>query len=103
MTDRFPKVKEAREALKEKALAILAKYEHIIDLAIEEGNLEVAAEHTRWLLAHLPNEDGVRLIDPDASKPKDSDGPRGPQIQIGVMLTPPAIKPLPVVKLIENE
>lgn len=104
MSDKFPRVKEAREALKEKAMAILAKYEYIIDQAIAKGDLETAAEHTRWLLAHMPNEEGIRLIDTDATKPKDSDGPKGPQIQIGVMLTPPAeIKPLPTVKVIDNE
>ena len=102
--DYFPRVREAREALAGKALAILQKYEMIIDLAIAKGDFETAETAARWLLEHMPNEDGQRLIDPSAAKVQEADGPRGPTIQIGVMLGPPpssssgSLPPIPTVQ-----
>lgn len=99
----FPKVKEAREALRERALDLLNKYETIIDGAIAKGDFETAAEHTQWLLEHVAAEDGERLIDPSAATVKEvSSGPTGPSIQIGIALTGP-IKPkeLPAVNIID--
>lgn len=95
----FPKVKEAREALRERALDLLNKYETIIDLAIAKGDFEVAGEHVQWLLEHMPAEDGDRLIDPSAATVKEvASGPVGPSIQIGIALTSPKPKELaPVV------
>lgn len=82
----FSKVKMAREILREKALEILAKYELIIDKALEKGDFETAAKHTQWLLEHMPNEEGERLIDPSAAKPKEVERGSGPSIQIGLVL-----------------
>jgi hypothetical protein len=96
---KFPRVKEAREALQERALSILGLYMTIINKAVQDGNLDVAAEHTRWLLEHMPAEAGVRLIDPSAAKVKEvSIGPAGPPpIQIGIALggitSKPALPP----------
>lgn len=99
----FPRVKEAREALKEKALAILAKYEMIIDEAIASGRLDVAAEHTQWLIEHMPTGDGETIIDSSAAKPKASEAKSLPAVQIGIALggvtTPP--KSLPSVEVID--
>lgn len=92
----FPKVREAREALRERALALLDKYEIIIDSAIAKGDLEVAGEHVQWLLEHMPAEEGERVIDPSAAKPKEVAAQNlGPQIQIGIALTSPKPKELP--------
>lgn len=83
----FPKVREAREALKAKALALFEKYEAIIDKAIAAGDLEVAATHVQWLIEHMPNEDGERMIDATAAKPKKLETAKtGPSIQIGIAL-----------------
>lgn len=85
----FPKVKEAREALRERALDLLNKYETIIDSAIAHNDFETAAKHTQWLLEHMAAEDGERIIDPSAAKVKEIEGTRGPMIQIGIALTTP--------------
>lgn len=82
----FPRVREAREVLRERAVDLLAKYELIIDQAIKDGKLEVAAEHVQWLLEHTAAEDGERIIDPSAAKPKEIQGSTGPTIQIGIAL-----------------
>ena len=94
----FPKVKEAREALREKALAILDKYEEIIQKALEAGDYETAAKHTQWLIEHMPNEAGERMIDSSAANPKQIEsGPVAPTIQIGIALggvQQPALPPV---------
>ncbi len=84
--NRFPKVKEARELLKQKAADLLAKYERIIDEAIIAQQFEVAAKHVQWLIEHMPEEDGVRLIDASAAKAVEVQGKIGPSIQIGIAL-----------------
>lgn len=88
MAEAFSKVRAAREAMKEKALATYELYLETIQEARENGEFEFALEHLRWLLEHAPNEDGVRIIDATAAKPKEVDGPRGPTIQIGIALQP---------------
>lgn len=98
----FPKVKEAREALRERALDLLNKYETIIDLAIAKGDFETAGEHVQWLIEHTAAEDGERIIDPSAAKAKElvQQQQLGPSIQIGIALTsPPKLKELPEVVL----
>lgn len=83
----FPKVKEAREVLKEKALELVELQMTIIKEAIANGNFEAASKATQWLIEHMPNEDGERLIDSSAAKPKELEGTRsGPAIQIGIAL-----------------
>lgn len=103
----FPKVREAREAIREKALDWLLKYETIIDLAIAKGDLDVAAEHTRWVIEHMPNEEGDRMIDSSAAKPKEvQGGPQGPTIQIGIALgtKPRELPPVTIdAEVIKNE
>lgn len=91
----FPKVKEARELLRERSLDLYLKYEHIIDMAIEKGELDVAAEHVKWLIEHMPAQDGERMIDSSAAKPKEIQGQLGPSIQIGIALGPAKVRELP--------
>lgn len=82
----FPKVRQARELLASKALDVLNQYQKIIMEAMASGDYETAAKHTQWLLEHMPAENGTRLIDPSAAKPKEVEGPKGPQIAIGIAL-----------------
>lgn len=83
----FPKVREAREALRAKALALHDLHMEIIQAAIDKGDLEVAASEVRWLTEHMPKgDDNERMIDESAAKPKQIEAPRGPQVNIGFAL-----------------
>lgn len=101
----FPKVKEAREALKEKALELFEEYRDMIREAREKGDFETATKHIQWLIEHMPmDEDGNTMVDPSVDKPKPEAKPTGPSISIGFNLggidTPKAL-PLPEVKVID--
>lgn len=82
----FPRVKEAREALKEKAVQLFEEYMKLAQIAKAAGNLEVAEQILWKLIEHMPNEEGTRLIDPSGSKPREIESNRGPTIQIGIQL-----------------
>lgn len=82
----FPRVKEAREALKDKALELHDLYMKIIQGAIHQGDMETAMKATQWLLEHMPNEDGVSMVDISVDKPKQVEGKQGPSINIGFAL-----------------
>ena len=85
-TGPFPKVRAARELFRERAIEILESYLAIIAEARARGDLAIAAEHTQWLMDHMPNEDGTRVIDSSASKPRVVDVSTAPTIQIGIAL-----------------
>lgn len=103
--DHFPRVKEAREALRERAVDLFEKYWSLIQKAEDAGQFDVAMEHARWLVEHMPaGEAGERMIDSSAAKPKEIEGPKGPQIQIGIALggmKPPTTVQLPVADVID--
>jgi hypothetical protein len=101
--NRFSKVKEAREALKEQALELFNTYVLIINQAINDKDYETAHKATQWLIEHMPAEDGVRMIDSSASRPKESEQKSlGPAIQIGIALSgQPPRKALPPVEVID--
>lgn len=85
----FPKIKEAREALKGRALEIYDLYMRNIQDAMAEGEHEVAAKSLQWLMEHMPtSEEGETMIDSSIDKVKQVDaGPKGPTIQlIGISL-----------------
>jgi hypothetical protein len=83
----FPKVKEAREALRAQALELYERYNMAIQNALADGEYEVAMDHMRWLIEHMPKgDDGERMIDESAAKPKQVEGLKGPSIQIGIAL-----------------
>lgn len=92
--DYFPRVKEAREALRAKALELYEKHIALIDKAADEGKIEAALQASQWLIEHMPaGNDGERMIDASAAKVKEiASGPSGPTIQIGIALGP-GIKP----------
>lgn len=105
------RVKEAREALKEKSAEIV---ELLIETAIDakaHGEFETAAKSLQWLLEHMPaDEDGGKVIDSSVDKQAKID-PRkqvGPQIQIGFAIggipaAAGATKQLPAVEVIDVE
>lgn len=83
----FPKVKEAREALKAKALELYELQEKAIRAALEAGEYEVAIKAIQWLQEHLPADDGVTAIDSSIDTPKPAEkGSATPTIQIGFQL-----------------
>lgn len=86
MANYFPRVREAREALKAKALEIFEKQQEIIAQAMEAGDFETAAKANQFLLEHLPDDDGVRVIAESIDKPKETKGVAGPIVQIGFKL-----------------
>lgn len=82
----FSKVHEARELLKAEALDIYEGYKRMIVLAIAHKDFETADKAYRFLIEHIPAEDGVRMIDISVDKPVQVEGQKGPQIQIGIAL-----------------
>lgn len=93
----FPKVAEAKEALKARALAMAEKYEQAIDAAMKKGDFEVAIKAMQWFLEHVPAQDGVRVIDPSIDKaPSGEKGPKGPRIVLGINLGNPGPRLKPI-------
>lgn len=83
----FPRVKEAREALREKALEIFQAYYSIALDAHAKGDSKAALEALRWLMEHMPRtDDGDSIVDSSAAKPVQTEGQSGPIIQIGFKL-----------------
>lgn len=83
----FSQVREAREALKAKALELHDMHLKVIEQALAAENFKAAGEEIRWLKAHMPKEDGVSMVDTDIDHKSAVDvGPKGPQITIGIAL-----------------
>jgi hypothetical protein len=82
----FPKVKEAREALRGRAIEILESYIAVIAEARAAGDFETATKSLQWLIEHMPEEDGGRMVDISVDKPKQIEASKGPSIQIGIAL-----------------
>lgn len=83
----FPKVREAREALRARAVELLEKYIKIIDQAAAAGDFETADKALRFLLDHIPAEEGERVLDPSVDKPTEGRSMGGgPQVQIGLVI-----------------
>lgn len=99
----FSKVKEARELLKQEAETILRAYMKTIQMAIAAGQYEPALKAQQWLIDHLPNEDGQRLLDVSVDKIPVETENKGPQIQISVALgglpKPQSQLPSPVIDI----
>lgn len=94
----FSKVKEAREALAAKSLALFEMYETLIKDAIAAQEFDVAAKSLQFLLEHMPKDaDGTSLLEAgvDRPRPEAEKGPKGPTIQIGIAFGAPQQKALP--------
>lgn len=95
----FPKIKEAREALKAKALAMWQVYEKAVEKALEAGEYEVAIKAMQWAMEHAPDHEGVSMINRSIdSKEIDSKKAEGPHIQIGIALVPKQLEPAKTVE-----
>lgn len=96
----FSSVRKARAALMARANEIVDKFMLAVDMAIAAEDYETATRSMQWLLEHMPEEDGQRLIEISVDKPKASDNkPAGPLIQIGFKLGgTDSIKQLPAAE-----
>jgi hypothetical protein len=100
----FSSVKQAREAIREKAMELVEGYMSLIQTAQAAEEFQVAAEGYQFLMKHLPkDEEGNALLDAPIDKGATvKTGPTGPTIQIGIALGPqPAQKALPPVNVID--
>jgi hypothetical protein len=101
--DSFPRVKEARELLRQKAAEILEKHMAIIEEARQKGEFEAALKASQWLIEHMPNEEGSTVIDSSAAKQKEVVATNsGPIIQIGFKLGGMGEPALPIVKEVKE-
>ncbi len=79
-------VRKARARLQEEADKILKDFQSMIGMACAQGEYEAALKAQQWLLEHVPDEEGQRVIGPSVDKTQVIDtGPKGPLIQIGIM------------------
>lgn len=86
-SDPFPKVREARELLRQRAQEIIELYLQNAQDARDANDFETAEKSLRYLIEHMPRgDDGETLVDISVDKPKESDGPKGPIVQIGFAL-----------------
>lgn len=82
----FPKVKEAREALRDEAVNILQQYLAVVKAASADGDYEVATKSLQWLMEHMPEDEGTRMLATNVDKQAVEKGSSAPVIQIGIAL-----------------
>ena len=101
----FPKVREAREALRQKAVGIWERYEAMIVQAVAAGEFDVANSAYQFLITHMPaDEDGTRMVDVSIDKQEKKDNRRQmPSVNIGFKLGGVDQKALPEVTVVEAE
>lgn len=80
---KFPRVREARQALLAEALNLIEIKKQIILDAMAAGEFEVADNAVNWLLSHMPSVDGMTAVSQDIDAHKQIEGPKGTQINIG--------------------
>lgn len=101
----FPRVAEAREALRERALELFELQVQIIRQALLKGDFESAYKANEWLLAHMPpDEDGQRLVEGSVDNTKEITQGQGPSIRIGIAfggIDKPKELPEPQVEIID--
>lgn len=79
-------VQRAREILQKEAESIVEQHLQTIDLAIADEQYEFALEAQRWLIEHIADDDGVRVVDASVDKKQDQTKLVGPQVNIGIAL-----------------
>ena len=81
----FPRAREAREALKDKALVIFDLYIRLIENAMQAQDYETAEKALRFLQEHMPkDDDGTTMLDSSVDKKENKSSlPVGPNINIG--------------------
>lgn len=82
--EEFPKVRAAREALRQKAIGIWERYEDMIAKAVAAGDYETANDAYQFLITHMPaDEDGTRMIDTSIDKVAKESRRSMPTVNIG--------------------
>lgn len=80
-------VRKAKEALKAQAYEIYEEYRATIREARVAGKYEEALNAYKWLIDHIPSEEGERLIEGSSDKVQQVEsGNKGPVINIGFKL-----------------
>ncbi|MGE3341474.1 MAG: hypothetical protein AB7J46_06295 [Candidatus Altimarinota bacterium] len=80
-------VRKAKEALKERAFLILEEFQQTIKEARAAGKYEEALSAYKWLIDHIPAEDGERMVEGSSDKIQVVDtGNKGPVINIGLKI-----------------
>ena len=99
----FSKVKIAREALRARAEELLDEHFNTIREARIAGDFETAVKAQQWLLEHMPNEEGEKLLDTSIDKQVADHGPKqlGPTIQFGISIGGVSGNLLPTVEAIK--
>lgn len=82
----FGRVGQARELLREKAVEILEQYLKVVKAAQDAGDYEVATKSLQWLIEHMPDDHGDRVIDVSVDKLQQIERPNAPTVQIGIQL-----------------
>lgn len=88
----------ARELLQKRALELVEEHIDTINEARADGKYEFALEAQRWLIDHIADDEGTRLVDPSTDKVKvEEKMDAGPKIQIGIQLggVPQTVLPTP--------
>jgi hypothetical protein len=101
----FSKVREATEAIMERAMEVFELHMENARAAMANKDHETANKATSFLIEHMPNEDGVTMVDISVDKPKQVDQNRiGPSINIGFKIGGiEKPKELPAVNVIDVE
>ena len=95
-------VKKARQRLQERSDEIINKWLKALDMMIAAEAWDPVNDGFRFLVEHMPKEDGVGIIDESAAKPKMVErGPGGPVIQIGVKVGGVSTQALPEAVVID--
>lgn len=96
----FSSVRKAREALKAHAEEIYNNYRTLAAQAAAAGDWDTAEKINRFLIEHMPAEDGERMIDGGIDKPTPqvTGGYSGPTVHIGIALGGIKTPELPAAK-----
>jgi hypothetical protein len=97
ITNKFKRVREVREMLRQKAEKVLDLFILNAEAAHEAGEYEVAGKSLQWLLEHMPSDadTGEKLVDTSVDKQVKESGKKGGGIQIFLAPTAPMEKRLP--------
>lgn len=80
-------VRLAREKLQQRALGIVEDFQATIEEARERGQYEFALKAQQWLIEHIADEDGLRIVDPSVDRMKvEEKQSMIPRFQIGIAL-----------------
>ena len=80
-------VRRAREILQKEAMDIVNQHLDAIKLAIIDKDYQSALEAQRWLIEHIADDEGLRLVEISVDKKvEEKEQKIGPQVNIGIQL-----------------